>query len=164
VFLDEPTTGLDPSKRDDMWDVVRGLVRDGSTVLLTTQYLEEADELADDIVVFDQGRVIAHGTPDVLKRIAGDQRITVRPANADALTFVARIVEEATGTHADITARGTVTASTRGDEGFAVIVAGLDSAGIAVTELSLHLPSLDEVFSALTRKETKGRVFEEMAA
>jgi oleandomycin transport system ATP-binding protein len=164
VFLDEPTTGLDPSKRDDMWDVVRGLVRDGSTVLLTTQYLEEADELADDIVVFDQGRVIAHGTPDVLKRIAGDQRITVRPANADALAFVARIVEEATGTHADITARGTVTASTRGDEGFAAIVAGLDSAGIAVTELSLHLPSLDEVFSALTRKETKGRVFEEMAA
>ena len=81
VFLDEPTTGLDPSKRDDMWDVVRGLVRDGSTVLLTTQYLEEADELADDIVVFDQGRVIAHGTPDVLKRIAGDQRITVRPAD-----------------------------------------------------------------------------------
>ena len=73
VFLDEPTTGLDPSKRDDMWDVVRGLVRDGSTVLLTTQYLEEADELADDIVVFDHGRVIAHGTPEGLKRIAGDQ-------------------------------------------------------------------------------------------
>ena len=150
VFLDEPTTGLDPSKRDDMWDVVRGLVRDGSTVLLTTQYLEEADELADDIVVFDQGRVIAHGTPDVLKRIAGDQRITVRPADPEALAFVAQIVGEATGTHAEITARGTVTASTRGDRGFAAIVAGLDSAGIAVTELSLHLPSLDEVFSALT--------------
>ena len=91
VFLDEPTTGLDPSKRDDMWDVVRGLVRDGSTVLLTTQYLEEADELADDIVVFDHGRVIAHGTPDVLKRIAGDQthhRAPRRPRGARA--FVAR--------------------------------------------------------------------------
>ena len=156
VFLDEPTTGLDPSKRDDMWDVVRGLVRDGSTVLLTTQYLEEADELADDIVVFDQGRVIAHGTPDVLKRIAGDQRITVRPANPEALAFVAQIVGEATGTHADITPRGTVTASTRGDAGFAAIVAGLDSAGIAVTELSLHLPSLDEVFSALTAQGDQG--------
>src|SRR6187401_1611700 len=68
VFLDEPTTGLDPSKRDDMWQVVRQLTADGSTVLLTTQYLEEADELADDIVVFDHGRVIAHGTPEELKR------------------------------------------------------------------------------------------------
>jgi oleandomycin transport system ATP-binding protein len=164
VFLDEPTTGLDPSKRDDMWQVVRGLVRDGSTVLLTTQYLEEADELADDIVVFDQGRVIAHGTPEVLKRIAGDQTITVRPADPAALPFVAQIVSEATGTHAEITPRGTVDAPTRGDAGLAAVVAGLDGAGIAVTELSLHLPSLDEVFAALTRRETKGPVFEEMAA
>ena len=88
----------------------------------------------------------------------------MRPANPEALAFVAQIVGEATGTHAEITARGTVTASTRGDEALAAIVAGLDSAGIAVTELSLHLPSLDEVFSALTRKETGGRVFEEVAA
>jgi oleandomycin transport system ATP-binding protein len=160
VFLDEPTTGLDPSKRDDMWDVVRGLVRDGSTVLLTTQYLEEADELADDIVVLDHGKVIAHGTPEVLKRIAGDQTITVRPADPADL----RIVEEATGTHATVTPRGTVDAPTRGDAGLAAVVAGLDAAGIGVTELSLRLPSLDEVFSALTRRTERRPIFDEVAA
>jgi len=164
VFLDEPTTGLDPSKRDDMWDVVRGLVRDGSTVLLTTQYLEEADELADDIVVFDHGKVIAHGTPEVLKRIAGDQTITVRPADPADLPIVARIVEEATGTHATVTPRGTVDAPTRGDAGLAAVVAGLDAAGIGVTELSLRLPSLDEVFSALTRRTERRPIFDEVAA
>jgi oleandomycin transport system ATP-binding protein len=164
VYLDEPTTGLDPSKRDDMWDVVRGLVRDGSTVLLTTQYLEEADELADDIVVFDHGKVIAHGTPEVLKRIAGDQTITVRPADPADLPIVARIVEEATGTHATVTPRGTVDAPTRGDAGLAAVVAGLDAAGIGVTELSLRLPSLDEVFSALTRRTERRPIFDEVAA
>jgi oleandomycin transport system ATP-binding protein len=164
VFLDEPTTGLDPSKRDDMWDVVRGLVRDGSTVLLTTQYLEEADELADDIVVLDHGKVIAHGTPEVLKRIAGDQTITVRPADPADLPIVARIVEEATGTHATVTPRGTVDAPTRGDAGLAAVVAGLDAAGIGVTELSLRLPSLDEVFSALTRRTERRPIFDEVAA
>src|SRR6185503_13155869 len=107
VFLDEPTTGLDPSKRDDMWDVVRQLTADGSTVLLTTQYLEEADELADDIVVFDHGRVIAHGTPEELKRIAGDQTITVRPVDPADLEAVATIVGAATGTGAEILPRGT---------------------------------------------------------
>ncbi len=79
VFLDEPTTGLDPSKREDMWGIVRALVREGATVLLTTQYLDEADALADDIVVIDHGRVIAHDTPDGLKRVVGSQTLTVRP-------------------------------------------------------------------------------------
>ena len=74
IFLDEPTTGLDPAKREDMWDVVRKLVDDGSTVLLTTQYLDEADALADEITVIDHGRVIAHDTPDGLKRVIGGQR------------------------------------------------------------------------------------------
>jgi oleandomycin transport system ATP-binding protein len=166
VFLDEPTTGLDPSKRDDMWDVVRGLVRDGATVLLTTQYLEEADELADDIVVFDQGRVIARDTPQGLKRLAGSQTITVRPVDPADLPVVARIVAAATGTDAQVTPRGTVDARTRGDAALAGVVAGLDEAGIAVTELSLHLPSLDEVFAALTGRGSgpKGRIFEEVAA
>src|SRR6188508_657205 len=81
VFLDEPTTGLDPAKREDMWGVVRGLVGDGSTVLLTTQYLEEADALADEISVIDHGRVIAHDTPTGLKQIVGGQTLTVRPAD-----------------------------------------------------------------------------------
>ena len=148
VFLDEPTTGLDPSKRDDMWDVVRQLTADGSTVLLTTQYLEEADELADDIVVFDHGRVIAHGTPEELKRIAGDQTITVRPVDPADLEAVAAIVGAATG-----------------DEALAAIVGRLDVEGITVTELSLRLPSLDEVFAVLTRREApRTPIYEEVAA
>ena len=88
VFLDEPTTGLDPAKRDDMWGVVRNLVADGSTVLLTTQYLEEADALADEISVIDHGRVIAHDTPDGLKRIVGGQTLSVRPADPARLEEV----------------------------------------------------------------------------
>ena len=165
VFLDEPTTGLDPSKRDDMWDVVRQLTADGSTVLLTTQYLEEADELADDIVVFDHGRVIAHGTPEELKRIAGDQTITVRPVDPADLEAVAAIVGAATGTGAEILPRGTVRAAATGDEALALIVGRLDVEGIAVTELSLRLPSLDEVFAVLTRRETpRTPIYEEVAA
>ena len=165
VFLDEPTTGLDPSKRDDMWDVVRQLTADGSTVLLTTQYLEEADELADDIVVFDHGRVIAHGTPEELKRIAGDQTITVRPVDPADLETVAAIVGAATGTGAEILPRGTVRAAATGDEALAAIVGRLDVEGIAVTELSLRLPSLDEVFAVLTRREApRTPIYEEVAA
>jgi oleandomycin transport system ATP-binding protein len=165
VFLDEPTTGLDPSKRDDMWDVVRRLTSDGSTVLLTTQYLEEADELADDIVVFDHGRVIAHGTPEELKRVAGDQTITVRPVDPTELGAVAAIVGAATGTPAEILPRGTVRAAATADEALAAIVARLDLEGIAVTELSLRLPSLDEVFAVLTRRETpRTPIYEEVAA
>src|SRR3954451_14103323 len=85
IFLDEPTTGLDPGKREDMWGVVRGLVEDGSTVLLTTQYLDEADALADEITVIDRGRVIAHDTPDRLKRIVGGQTLTVPRADPNRL-------------------------------------------------------------------------------
>jgi oleandomycin transport system ATP-binding protein len=165
VFLDEPTTGLDPTKREDMWDVVRGLVADGSTVLLTTQYLDEADELADDIVVIDHGRVIAHDTPEGLKRIAGDQTLSVRPVNPAAVYEVAHLVEAATGTRAEITQRGTVSAPTSGDTALAATVAALEAHGIAVTELSLHLPSLDEVFAVLTRGERAPEpLFEEMTA
>ena len=165
VFLDEPTTGLDPTKRDDMWDVVRSLAGDGSTVLLTTQYLDEADELADDIVVFDHGRVIAHGSPEELKRIAGDQTITVRPADPADLDAVAAIVAAATGTRAQVTPRGTVHAPTTGDAALAATVARLEADGVAVTELSLHLPSLDEVFAVLTRPgEDAGPIVEEVPA
>ncbi len=89
VFLDEPTTGLDPAKREDMWGVVRGLVGDGSTILLTTQYLEEADALADEITVIDHGRVIANDTPDGLKRIVGGQTLTVRPVDPARLAETA---------------------------------------------------------------------------
>src|SRR3954470_11793976 len=92
VFLDEPTTGLDPAKREDMWGVVRDLVADGSTVMLTTQYLEEADALADEITVIDNGRVIANDTPDGLKHIVGGQTLMVRPADVTRLDEVEAII------------------------------------------------------------------------
>src|SRR5690349_21613936 len=94
VFLDEPTTGLDPAKREDMWGVVRNLVADGSSVLLTTQYLEEADALADEITVIDHGRVIAHDTPDGLKRIVGGQTLEVRPSDLSRLEETATILRQ----------------------------------------------------------------------
>ena len=143
IFLDEPTTGLDPSKREDMWGVVRRLVQDGSTVLLTTQYLDEADALADEITVIDHGRVIAHDTPDGLKRVVGGQRLTVRPLDPARLPEVAAIV----GGPVD---GATVSVPVEDDAVLGDVVPRLAAAGIAVTELSLHLPSLDEVFFTLT--------------
>jgi oleandomycin transport system ATP-binding protein len=153
IFLDEPTTGLDPAKREDMWDVVRGLVSDGSTVLLTTQYLEEADALADEITVIDHGRVIAHDTPHGLKRVVGGQRLTVHPIDParydDLLTVLAAIPQPA-GSAPVANGRGSVTIQVESDDVLPDVVARLRTAGIAVDELSLHLPSLDEVFFTLT--------------
>jgi len=153
VFLDEPTTGLDPAKREDMWDVVRSLVSDGSTVLLTTQYLEEADALADEITVIDHGRVIAHDTPHGLKRVVGGQRLTAHPldpARYDDLVAVLSAIALADGPPPERDGRGSVTIRVDGDEVLPDVVARLRAARIAVDELSLHLPSLDEVFFTLT--------------
>jgi oleandomycin transport system ATP-binding protein len=150
IFLDEPTTGLDPAKREDMWDVVRNLVTDGSTVLLTTQYLDEADALADSITVIDHGRVIAHDTPDGLKRVVGGQTLTVRPADAGRLDDVAAIVATVASGRPEAPTRGVISAPVESDAALTAAVARLAQAGIAVTELSLHLPSLDEVFFTLT--------------
>lgn len=151
IFLDEPTTGLDPAKREAMWDVVRSLVADGSTVLLTTQYLEEADALADEITVVDHGRVIAHDTPDGLKRVVGGQTLEVRPADTARLAETAQILSQvSTGAPADEIRKGMLAVPVADDEALAATVARLGAAGIAVTELSLHLPSLDEVFFTLT--------------
>ncbi|MBE2318638.1 ATP-binding cassette domain-containing protein [Solirubrobacter sp. CPCC 204708] len=150
IFLDEPTTGLDPSKREDMWGVVRSLVHDGSTVLLTTQYLEEADALADEITVINHGSVIAHDTPSGLKRVVGGQRLTVRPVDPDRLDETATIIGDLAGTRAEHTGRGVVSVPVAGDEVLGDAIYRLNEANIAVTELSLHLPSLDEVFFTLT--------------
>jgi oleandomycin transport system ATP-binding protein len=153
VFLDEPTTGLDPAKREDMWDVVRGLVSDGSTALLTTQYLEEADALADEITVIDHGRVIAHDTPHGLKRVVGGQRLTAHPldpARYDDVVAVLAGIALAGGPPPETNGRGSVTVQVDSDEVLPDVVARLRAAGIAVDELSLHLPSLDEVFFTLT--------------
>jgi daunorubicin resistance ABC transporter ATP-binding subunit len=155
VFLDEPTTGLDPAKREDMWGVVRNLVADGSTVLLTTQYLEEADALADEITVIDQGRVIANDTPDGLKHIVGGQTLMVRPADATRLDEVEAIITGIAQAPVDRPNRGTVSVPVTGDAALAEAVYRLTDAGIAVTELSLMLPSLDQVFFSLTGRHTE---------
>jgi oleandomycin transport system ATP-binding protein len=157
IFLDEPTTGLDPAKREDMWEVVRSLVDDGATVLLTTQYLEEADALADEISVIDNGRVIAHDTPDGLKRIAGGRTLVVRPTDPARLPDTVRLLGELSGHRPEASHKGSqATASVPvDDEGvLTAAVARLAVEGIAVTELSLHLPSLDEVFFTLTGRTT----------
>jgi oleandomycin transport system ATP-binding protein len=153
IFLDEPTTGLDPAKREDMWDVVRSLVGSGSTVLLTTQYLEEADALADEITVIDHGEVIAHDTPHGLKRVVGGQRLTVHPidpARYDDLMTVLAEIPSVAGRTPEPDGRGSVTLGVDSDDVLPDVVARLRAADITVDEFSLHLPSLDEVFFTLT--------------
>ncbi len=154
IFLDEPTTGLDPAKREEMWEVVRRLVGDGSTVLLTTQYLEEADELADEITVIDHGRVIAHDTPDGLKRVVGGQRLSVRPADPAQAPALRALLADITGSPVEHEGRASLTAKVDNDDILPVVVAQLQAAAIHVNELSLHLPSLDEVFFTLTGART----------
>ncbi|HEY2950072.1 MAG TPA: ATP-binding cassette domain-containing protein [Micromonosporaceae bacterium] len=148
LYLDEPTTGLDPRARTEMWEVVRGLVADGVTVLLTTQYLDEADQLATEIVVIDHGRVIASGTPDELKATTGAQTLVVRPADAGDIDKVRIVVGElAGGTEVvgDI-----VTARVSDRAVLPAAVRRLDDAGVVVAELALRTSTLDEVFLALT--------------
>jgi oleandomycin transport system ATP-binding protein len=151
LYLDEPTTGLDPHARNGVWETVRNLVLDGTTVLLTTQYLEEADALADSIMVFDKGRVVASGRPAELKAQAGKQSLDVRPAEPAHLERVAAIVAESAGVRPTVdVVNALVSAPVSDGTSMPVVVRRLDEAGIAVTELSLRLPSLDEVFLALT--------------
>jgi len=169
IFLDEPTTGLDPAKREDMWDVVRSLVTDGSTVLLTTQYLEEADALADEITVIDHGRVIAHDTPEGLKHLVGGQTLEVRPADLARMEETATILSQvSTGVTGAVEDRkGVLSVPVADDTALTATVSRLAAAGIGVTELSLHLPSLDEVFFKLTGRtasEDDTTVTKEVAA
>ncbi|SER81702.1 ATP-binding cassette domain-containing protein [Lentzea albida] len=157
LYLDEPTTGLDPHARNEVWAVVRKLVANGVTVLLTTQYLEEADQLADSITVFDHGRVVAQGRPDELKRRVGGQTLQVRPTSLRDLDSVYRILGDLTGarpTRDDDT--GLLTAPVNDPVLLSTLVRKLDEAGITADELALRLPSLDEVFLALTGKQTEG--------
>ncbi|MBB4749301.1 ATP-binding cassette domain-containing protein [Actinoplanes lobatus] len=149
LYLDEPTTGLDPRSRNEVWEIVRGLVRDGVTVLLTTQYLDEADQLADEIVVIDHGRVIATGTPASLKARTGAQTVTVRPAFADQLTRVRDAVGRVAAGPAVVTGE-IVTAPVSDPGALAKLVRDLDEHGLTVDELALRSPSLDEVFLSLT--------------
>lgn len=160
VFLDEPTTGLDPGKRAEVWRTIRSMADEGGTVLLTTQYLEEADALADDIVVIDHGRTIAHGTASQLKAAVGGQTIEVRPRNPQRIGEVALLISEVAGRTADTRGRDVVTVQVDGDATFAEAVRRMDAAGIAVAEVALRLPSLDEVFFALTDRGSAARDIE----
>jgi oleandomycin transport system ATP-binding protein len=151
LFLDEPTTGLDPRGRGQMWDTVRGVVADGATVLLTTQYLDEADALADQIAVIDHGSVVASGTPDELKARTGRQTLAVRAIDRGDTLQVADIVAAVVGARPDVSPDNGLVSVAIGDPGLVpVVVRRLDDAGIVAGELNLRLPSLDEVFLTLT--------------
>ena len=140
LFLDEPTTGLDPRARIQVWETIRGVVAGGATVLLTTQYLEEADELADRIAVIDRGLVVADGTPAELKSKTGGQTLAVRAADRAETGTAPEITEET----------GLVTALASNPALLPAVVRRLDQAGLMAAELAFRLPSLDEVFLTLT--------------
>ncbi|KAB1910659.1 ATP-binding cassette domain-containing protein [Micromonospora sp. AMSO31t] len=149
LFLDEPTTGLDPRSRNELWDIVRTLVTDGVTVLLTTQYLEEADQLAGEIAVVDHGRVIAQGTPEELKAKVGGQVLAVRPVDPADLPTVLAVTGEVARATPEV-AHQTVTVGVSDPEVLPAVVRRLDDAGVRVAELALRGSSLDEVFLSLT--------------
>ncbi|MFG2019628.1 ATP-binding cassette domain-containing protein [Actinomadura geliboluensis] len=149
LFLDEPTTGLDPRSRGEIWDAVRGLVADGTTVLLTTQYLDEADQLADDIAVVDHGRVIATGTPDQLKATIGDRLDVVLDDPADA-GAAAGVLHALTGAHPALDGDRLSVPLTARTVRLADVVRELDRAGVATADAGRRRPTLDEVFLRLT--------------
>ncbi|MDX1511882.1 MAG: ATP-binding cassette domain-containing protein [Nitriliruptorales bacterium] len=152
LFLDEPTTGLDPRSRLQMWSVIRTLGVEGVTVLLTTQYLEEADQLCDQIVVIDHGRAIARGTADELKDQVGGQVVEVRVHDPATLGQVAEVVAAVTGEEAvtDTTLRLVTSATSEGLKSVESVARRLKSREVSVADLSLRRPSLDEVFLQLT--------------
>ncbi|GAA2931430.1 ATP-binding cassette domain-containing protein [Streptomyces enissocaesilis] len=153
LFLDEPTTGLDPRSRNQVWDIVQGLAREGVSILLTTQYLEEADRLADRITVIDHGRVVAEGRPDELKKRTGGQTLQVRPADRrdvpEVMSVLRQLTEASLSGNEDT---GLITAQVDDPVLVSAVVRRLDELGIALDELALRLPSLDDVFLALTGK------------
>lgn len=150
LFLDEPTTGLDPRSRTELWEVLRGLVRDGTTLLLTTQYLEEADHLADDIIVIDKGKVIASGTPTQLKDQAGAASVVVTVTHAEDLQRAAELTRTVSSeVHVDETSRR-ITAKASGLSDMTRMAHVFEDSEIPVDDLGLKRPSLDDVFLHLT--------------
>ena len=150
MFLDEPTTGLDPRSRNQVWDIIRALVAEGTTILLCTQYLEEADQLADGIAVIDQGKVIAEGTPGQLKASVGSGALHVRLLDPEQRPEAARVLERELGAvtlEPDPTA---LSASCSDADRAAEAIAQLTRSGVRIADFSLGQPSLDEVFLALT--------------
>ena len=147
IFLDEPTTGLDPRSRRTMWNIVRELVADGVTVFLTTQYLEEADQLADRIAVLDQGHLVAQGTPGELKRQVPGSHVRLRFTDVRELDAAARVLTGSTRDDEDLTLR---VPSDGGVKSVRALLDRLDEHSIDVEEFSVHTPDLDDVFLALT--------------
>ncbi|MFI7430295.1 ATP-binding cassette domain-containing protein [Micromonospora sp. NPDC049836] len=152
IFLDEPTTGLDPRSRRTMWQLVRELVADGVTIFLTTQYLEEADQLADRVAVLDQGRLVAQGTPDDLKRQVPGSHVRLRFADAAQLDAAARVLTEATR---DDDALALRVPGDGGTKSLRALLDRLDEHAISADEFSVHTPDLDDVFLALTGRTTE---------
>ena len=165
LFLDEPTTGLDPRGRNEVWESVRSVVTGGATVLLTTQYLDEADQLADKIVVIDVGRAIADGTPEQLKSRIGGDRIDVVVHDFDELAAAARIVGRVCGADPEINRDARRASAPVRDRVAALTetVRALDDAGVAAEDIGLRRPTLDEVFLRLTGHRA-GEVDKEVTA
>lgn len=152
LFLDEPTTGLDPRSRGELWDVIRERVRQGTTVVLTTQYLEEADQLADDIVVIDHGRAIARGTSAELKRQVGGEHLDVHVRGTDSVAAARTIMESvATGPLRTDADSGALSAPvTNGIDTLSKVLRDLESRGVDIVDIGLRRPTLDDVFMKLT--------------
>jgi len=147
IFLDEPTTGLDPRSRRTMWEIIRELVSDGATIFLTTQYLEEADQLADRIAVLDQGHLVAQGTPEELKRQIPGTHVRLRFADLHELDAAARVLADSTRDDQELTLR---VPSDGGSRSLRTLLDRLDEHTINAEEFSVHMPDLDDVFFALT--------------
>ena len=151
LFLDEPTTGLDPRSRSDLWEILRGLVRDGTTVILTTQYLEEADRLADDIIVLDHGKTVAHGTPEQLKAQIGDDRIDVTVAAPTELEGASKALASFASNDAKIDRDlMIVTVPVKAGTRVVDLVRALDDAGIDAVDVNRRQATLDDVFLTVT--------------
>jgi oleandomycin transport system ATP-binding protein len=175
LYLDEPTTGLDPRTRGEVWDEVRRMVAEGATVLLTTQYMEEAEQLAGELTVIDRGRVIAGGAVEELKARVGGRTLRIRPSDPAQLAAMARAVAEAgldgvAGASA-VPDEGQLYVPIMSDEQLTAVVGLLGGRGLSIAHIDTHLPSLDEVFLALTGEKTSpvlaeeaGTIPEEVAA
>ena len=155
LFLDEPTTGLDPRSRNELWDVLRDLVREGTTLLLTTQYLDEADQLADNVIVIDHGKVIAEGTPLQLKDRSGAASLVITVSRPDDVDAAAQVLEgRIEEFHVDHDSRR-ITAPSEGVSALAGIAAAFTEAGIELDDIGLQRPSLDDVFLSLTGRRAE---------
>ena len=150
IFLDEPTTGLDPRTRGQMWGVIRNLVRDGSTVLLTTQYLDEADQLADRIAVIDRGRVVAEGTADELKASVGTASLHLRLGDSARERAALEVIEATLGTRGTVGSGAEITVPMADPDRVTDLLVAMRERGIHLTEMSVRKPTLDEVFLAIT--------------